>query len=355
MNGRADVGQQVIDYVFRKMMIDEKWSTTRTRGFTRWGYRFAQRIWAEPARPDHGFSVSKVMAITDVMKHVPPTEGTFVWLAMLNTHSMMGRYIYDPEQKRVSLCCCAYFHGENVDWQSAYFVQAVAIQAAQAHAEANYLAKLLEGELDETESPRGRRREIDDILNILTVLKATGAKPSPFVGTECSDIQNISPPPFLMATSDAKGATVEFPFPGAVPSSTMLRILPEVEHPKLGSGALFLLRIPHAPGVHQDCRLVNDLNRAELHGWNATRCFGAWSLDLESTQPEEGIAYVMFLPAMAARTGLTQNEVQQMAARSAWLHRYCNLPSSIDDTGIRLRVAAVLASLRTEDRQEEEM
>jgi hypothetical protein len=38
----------------------------------------------------------------------------------------------------------------------------------------------------------------------------------------------------VMASSDKKGATVEFPFPGCVPASTMLQIHVDVPHPKIG-------------------------------------------------------------------------------------------------------------------------
>ena len=81
----------------------------------------------------------------------------------------------------------------------------------------------------------------------------------------------------VMANSDKKGATVQFPFPGCVPSSTMLKIHADAPHPKIGSGAMLVLRIPAIPGVKQDVELANRLNLLEMQQWSRTRSF-AFSL-----------------------------------------------------------------------------
>jgi hypothetical protein len=180
---------------------------------------------------------------------------------------------------------------------------------------------MLGGKPDETQHPKGKRTQPDDILNVLHLYKLKGAELSPFSGGECSRIQKMSPAPFEMANSDEKGATVEFPFPGGWPPTTMMRILTDVKHPKLGSGALLLLTIPGTPDVDQDPRLANALNVAELYDWSRTRSFGAWYMDTEK-RDSPSIAYVSFLPAMTKMNGLLENEVLQMATRTKWLHEH---------------------------------
>ena len=109
----------------------------------------------------------------------------------------------------------------------------------------------------------------------------------------------------------------------------MMRILTDVTHPKVGNGAFLLLKIPSIPGVSQNVDLANRLNLTELNSWTRSRCFGAWCKDVENKDPLDGIAYVCFIPSLAKKDRLLENEVYQMATRARWLHEYLQLP----DTG----------------------
>ena len=124
-------------------------------------------------------------------------------------------------------------------------------RSPQGHAELDLCAELLGAPPDETIPPKGVRTSPDDMLNVLHLFKQKGSEPSAFGGEECARIEKMSPCPFVIANSAENGATVEFPFAGCVPSTTMMRVLTDVTHPKLGSGAFLLLRIPSIPGVSQ--------------------------------------------------------------------------------------------------------
>jgi hypothetical protein len=326
MDVHSDVASTVLDSVFKAMMIDAQWSVRESRAFAWWPYRVSQRLWAEPVRSDEGFTICKIHAETDVLKEVPPNQKTYASLAMLNTQATLNRYIYDSQQMTLKLACCANFHAGNVNWQAGYFTHAVAVQAAQAHAELDAVAELLGAPADETISPTGVRTSPDDMLDILYKYKQTGSEPSTFAGEECSRIAKISPRPFATANSDKNGTTVEFAFAGCVPSTTMMQIFTDVAHPKLGSGAFLLLRIPDIPGVSQDPELSNRLNIAELTSWTRSRGFGAWCKDVQNSDPLNGIAYVCFIPSMAKMDRLLENEILQMAARTRWLHEYLQVP-----------------------------
>jgi hypothetical protein len=220
----------------------------------------------------------------------------------------------------------------------------VAIQVAQAHAELDDFAGLVGAPADETRPPKGVRTNPDDMLNVLHLFKQKGEERSAFAGEECAKIEKMSPRPFVMANSDDHGATVEFAFPGAVPSTTMLRVATDANHPKLGSGAFLLLRIPNIPGVIQDFELASRLNLAELSVWTRSRCFGAWTNDALSTDPTQAIAYVGFIPSLAKLDGLLEDEVYQMAARTRWLHEYLQVPDAgTDDVPLRMKALNLMA------------
>jgi hypothetical protein len=339
MDERVDVGSAVLDVVFDVMKIDALWSVRQPRSFTWWPYRVSQRVWAEPARDDGGaFAVCKIHAETDMLRELPPTQKTFAYLALANSTATLNRYVYDPQQMKLKLACCAYFHAENAGWQASYFATAVALQAAQAHAELDHLAGLLGAPAAATIPPNGVRTNPDDMLNVLHLFKQKGSEPSAFAGKQCARIEKMCPCPFVMANSDEKGATVEFPFAGCVPSTAMMRVLTDVTHPKLGSGVFLLLKIPSIPRVTQNVELANRLNLAELDSWTRSRGFGAWCTDVENKDPLDGIAYVCFIPSLAKVDGLLENEVLQMATRARWLHEYLQVP----DTGPDVAAAPFL-------------
>ena len=340
---QADVASYVLEFVLERMMIDKLWSIREPRAFTWWPYKLAQRVWAEPVRMDEGAAVCRIHAETALLKEVPPTKRTYASLAILNGGVTLNRYFYDAASMRITLRCCAYFHAENAGWQATYFTNAVAIQAAQAHAELPHCSELFGAPPDETRHPTGIRTNPDDMLNVLEVFKQKGQEPSAFIGEECARIERMSPSPFLMANSDNSGATVEFPFPGCIPATTMLQIRTDCEHPKLGRGAFLLLRIPDMPGVAQDFALADRLNTSEMQEWSRSRCFGAWCKDFENTDPLKGLAYVCFVPSLAKMNGLLENEVFQMAARTRWLHSYLNLPEQgPDDISWRLKALEMM-------------
>jgi hypothetical protein len=173
-------------------------------------------------------------------------------------------------------------------------------------------------------------------LDILRFIRAKGDEPSPFLGEDCARIEGICRQFGLVGTSDQGGATVEFEFPGGFPSSTLLKIQADIKHPKIGSGALLIMKVPTVPGVQQDFKLINRLNLEESREWNAVRCFGAWCCDVQAKNPERAIAYMSFIPSTARKGGLLDNEVIMMAVRSRWLHSRFQLPANAPcDTPVR--------------------
>jgi hypothetical protein len=249
---------------------------------------------------------------------------------------------------KVSLECAVYMHEGTESWLMPYFAEAVAMQAAQAHAELASLADTLGAEPDESHPSIGPRSKPDEVLDILRFIRAKGDEPSPFLGEDCARIEKICRQWGLVATSDEGGATVEFEFPGGFPGSTLLTIQADVKHPKIGSGALLIMKVPAVPGAQQDFKLINRLNLEELREWNTVRCLGSWCCDVQAKNPEHAIAYISFIPSTARKGGLLDNEVVMMAVRSRWLHsRFQLSPNAPGDTPVRFSILnALMKKLR---------
>jgi hypothetical protein len=195
--------------------------------------------------------------------------------------------VYDPSRMTVSLRCSSYFHPDDLDWQMTYFTHAVAIQAAQAHAELDLAPSLIGGVPAEINSAVGPRTNPDDMLNVLHLYAEKGKNSSAFTGKECSNIEKMLPAPFVMANSSRKQATAEFPSPGSAMGTALLTVFTDAPHPKLGNGALLLLRISGIPGVSQNPELANTLNLMEMQKWNRCRSFGAWCHDSMRKDPSK--------------------------------------------------------------------
>jgi len=101
---------------------------------------------------------------------------------MLNTHATLNRYVYDSAAMKVSLECTVYMHEGTESWLTPYFAEAVAMQAAQAHAELDPLADMFGARPDDSYAPIGSRSNPDDMLNILRFIKTKGDEPCPFFG-----------------------------------------------------------------------------------------------------------------------------------------------------------------------------
>jgi hypothetical protein len=86
----------------------------------------------------------------------------------------------------------------------------------------------------------------------------------------------MEPSPWVLANGRESGMTAEFPFPGCMPPTALLKVTAEERHPQLGSGALFVLKLPVSlPEVNAE-ELANKLNCAEAVEWTGCHCFGGW-------------------------------------------------------------------------------
>ncbi len=320
MDIRQDVGPQVLDYLFRSLRIDVQWSVRESRKFTWWGHRLAQRVWADAVRMDEGYAVVRVHAETDFLKDVPKTQRTFERVSAFNAFGVsMSAFVFQPEDQRLTMHCAADFHAENVQWLSVLFSAAVAIQAADAHIKVDRAATLLGARADESHHLlSGRRKEPDDMLNVIEALFAPeGRGPSTFGKEDFASAQAMEPSPWVMANGNDSGMTAEFPFPGCMPPTALLKVCAEERHPQFGNGVLFVLQLPVSLRKVNAEELANKLNCAETLEWTRCHYFGGWCKD-----PDRNLAFVSFIPSTLRRCGLLENLLYSMAHRARWSNEF---------------------------------
>lgn len=327
----SDLGPKVVAYVYKTLQVDERWSVREPRGFTWWGYRLAQRVWAEPARDISGDLTVCLHAETDLLRNVALSKDPSKDLTAFNGMTSFSAFVWDPDNHRVMLHCTAYVHPQ-VEWIETIFSNAVIMQNIEAHSRAHGLRELIGGDLALSSHPKnGDRPQMDDMLNVAEkVVIPIGQKESPFAGQDLMALLNSKPAPWALATGDATGLTAEIPFRDAVPAvvraaagskedvgTGLLRVFTTERHPSLGSGALLTLQLPVRFKAGKAADEAQALNRAESQQWTNFPLLGAWSVDPQS---DDGVAYVSFIPSAFRRPGLLEAMCWYMAGRCRWAH-----------------------------------
>jgi len=298
---------RVIDYLFDRMQIDDDWAVRTDDAFTWWAHRQAQRIYAGPPR-DVGGIVTRALHIeTDLLRRVPAGTETLVRLAGINRLATLSAYVADPDEGRVRLHASVSLTADNIPMARGLALHAMALQVADATSEAEPLAEIFGGEVDESTHPEGgEREEPDEMLGVVALYEDRGAGDSPFTAEEMAELVHLAPRPWLMASSMPDGLHAELAF-GATGKSR-LELDTETRHPALGSGLQIRLVLPVPPDVETVQRLnANEILEPDAHQ------LGAWSLD-----ETLGVTYVSFLPAAAHTARLTTALVWHMAARNDW-------------------------------------
>ena len=153
-----------------------------------------------------------------------------------------------------------------------------------------------------------------------------------------SAIKSSPSRPWVMANADDNGLTAEFPFPGCMPPTALLRVNNDQCHPILGRGLLILLRLPVTCETADADILCAKLNAAEAK--EPTRChfMGAWCTDggedlfqkgvmltgvpVPARNTGTGLTFCSFLPSALYQNGLLEVMIWGMAHRARWANEY---------------------------------
>lgn len=226
--GGSDVGLQVLEGLYERLMVDDQWALRGERHFTWWSYRLAQTIEAGPRfeiAPGVGASIIKVT--TAVARRVAGDSGRLAALATVNSMGSLSSLVWDQDSGCLFECCTLTVNDDTVDFCLHLLSAAAVLQNTSAHSRAHAVAEAFGGEPDASFCPTsGYREEMDDLLNTPAALVApAGAEPSRFAGTLIQQLQALQPAPWSMANGDDTGFTAEVPFSmfAATPNTRRLK------------------------------------------------------------------------------------------------------------------------------------
>ena len=317
-----DPGLAVVAHLFDQMQIDPKWAVRRERGFTWWGARLAQRVWASASEQRCGDSVWQVHIVTDVVKEVRLTPDPFPVLAELNRLATFSACLL--ENGHIRLHASVSVTENNLPFAKELAIHAMSLQAADALAVARWLSERLGAEEDVSEHPvNGLRTAPDEMLGIALLYKrkrqeSVWTPPIDFISVATSSNRC-----WLAATAGTHSFNAELPFmpddigrPGEEHPRARFQTWTDKPSPLFGIGALMLLRVPG----EFDARTANFLNVAETVSPDCHQ-LGAWC-----HRADWGLAFVTFLPALVFQRGgpyatnLFESLVWHSASRALWAH-----------------------------------
>lgn len=303
----ADLEARVLNFVIDRMQIDDEWFEWEGRGFRWWAGPLAQRLRFAPRRDVDGVTMATLHIETDLLADVPMTGATWQRLAAVNRLATLSAYVADVPARSVSLHASVSFTGDNWLMARGLALHAVALQNADAHAEAAEMAAAFEARVRASEhGTRGRRKSHDEMLGIVEVYQHRGQDPPPIGTAELAQLVHLEPRPWLMAANEPNRLLADLDFATGRPAR--LELDAGVIHPALGTGLQVRLVLP----VEPDPALSQRLNANEALSPDAHQ-LGAWCID-----PDHGLAFIGFFPSAACLPELGRALVYHAAGRNEW-------------------------------------
>lgn len=302
-----DFVEEVLKFLTARMQIEEEWAVQERTSFTWWAHALAQRVWVSDPREFQGVELRTVHIETDLLTGVPMNGSTWARLANMNQFATLSAYVADPPRQAIRLHASVSLTSEN--WLLARFIalHAMALQMADAYAEAAELVEAFGGQVDATPHPRqGLRERPDEMVGILDVYQQRGEGDSPFNADEIAELVHLEPRPWLMAANQMQRLDADLDF--ATGLHARLELDASVQHASLGSGLQMRLLLP----VEPDDAIAQKLNANECLEPDAHQ-LGAWCVD-----QERGLMFTGFVPAAAYTPGLSRSLAYHLSAKNDW-------------------------------------
>ena len=183
----------------------------------------------------------------------------------------------------------------------------MALQMADAYAEASELAEAFGGRVAATPHPqRGLREKPDEMVGILEIYHQRGEGVSPFDEDEIAELVHLEPRPWTLAANEPHRLLAELDFATELPAR--LELDASETHASLGSGLQMRLILP----VEPDEAIAQKLNANECLEPDAHQ-LGAWCV-----HAERGLMFTGFIPAAAHSPGLSRALAYHLSAKNDW-------------------------------------
>lgn len=302
-----DFVEEVLRFLTARMQIEAEWAVQEQTSFTWWAHTLAQRVWVAEPREFQGVELRTLHIETDLLRDVPMETSTWARLSNVNQFATLSAYVADPAQRTIKLHASVSLTAENWLLARTLALHAMALQMADAYAEAGELAEAFGAQVASTPHPqRGLRERPDEMVNILEIYQERGQQESPFLPEEIAQLVHLEPRPWTMASSELLRLTAELEFAPGLPAQ--IEIDAGEQHASLGSGLQVRLLLP----VEPDEAIAQKLNASECVEPDAHQ-LGAWCVE-----PERGLQFTGFIPTAAYTPGLSRALVYHLSAQNEW-------------------------------------
>ena len=307
MSDQVDFVEEALRFLTVRMQIEAEWAVQEHTSFTWWAHTLAQRVWVAPARDVLGVPIRTLHIETDVLADVPMTTSTWARLASMNRFATLSAYVADPHQQSIRLHASVSMTADNWLLARSIALHAMALQMADAYAEAEELAAAFGGRVQATPHPRqGLRERPDEMVGVLDIYQQRGDDESPFSPDEIAELVHLEPRPWVTAANELHRLDADLEFAEGTPAR--LEVDASERHASLGSGLQMRLLLP----VEPDEMVAQRLNANERLEPDAHQ-LGAWCVD-----EERGLTFSSFVPAAAHTPGLSRALVYHLSAKSEW-------------------------------------
>ena len=302
-----DFVEEVLKFLTVRMQIEAEWAVQEQTSFTWWAHTLAQRVWVAAAREVQGVEVRTLHVETHLLADVPMNTSTWARLAAINRFATLSAYVADTATQQINLHASVSLTQENWPLARAIALHAMALQMADAYAEAAELATTFGGRLNATAHPRqGMRERADEMVEVIDIYQQRGEGESPFTADEIAELVHLEPRPWMIASNELQLLHADLEFAQDMPAQ--LELDAGARHPALGSGLQVRLVLP----VEPDDMIAQKLNANELVEPDAHQ-LGAWCVD-----EERGLMFSGFVPAAAFVPGLSRALGYHLSAKNDW-------------------------------------
>jgi hypothetical protein len=303
----VDIVEEVLRFLTARMQIEAEWAVQEQTSFTWWAHTLAQRVWVAPPRELQGVQLTTLHIETDLLSGVPMTMGTWSRLASVNRYATLSAYVADQASGAIRLHASVSLTPDNYLLARSIALHAMALQMADAYAEAPELAEAFSAKVAATPHPRqGLREQPDEMVNILDIYQQRGDGASPFDDEEIAQLVHLEPRPWTMAANAPHRLEADLEFATALPAR--LQLDASEKHASLGSGLQMRLILP----LESDEMIAQKLNANECLEPDAHQ-LGAWCVD-----EDRGLLFTGFVPAAAYTPGLARALVYHLSAKCDW-------------------------------------
>jgi hypothetical protein len=302
-----DFVEEALKFLTARMQIEAEWAVQEQTSFTWWAHQLAQRVWVAAPREVQGVTLRTLHIETQLLTEVPMTTSTWARLARINRFATLSAYVADTPAGHINLHASVSMTPDNWLLARAIALHAMALQTADAYAEAAELASAFGGRIHATAHPRqGLRERADEMVDVIEIYRQRGEGESPFTADEIAELVHLDPRPWVIASNELQTLRADLAFAADMPAA--LELDAGARHPALGSGLQLRLVLP----VEPDEMIAQKLNANELVAPDAHQ-LGAWCVD-----EEKGLMFSGFVPAAAFVPGLSRALVYHLSAKNDW-------------------------------------